>query len=281
MAADGAIAAPGPSAPAALPESIRRAALAPLDAPGVLERVRADRPWLGTTSSGPRASLAPVAFSAAVLLLQLYTLAAPLGVVLAGKYVEAHRQAAVERVLAVGSALPGLGAAHNGALLGRFLVDALDVTRPATLHQIALLLATTSVVVLWDRLRLRATLWQAILLAIGGFAGVTLARALAGAVPEQALAEMVLLPLAVPSLLLTVWVAVRAGTRAAHRTGARALPAPRVAASGQGGGLYPGRWQQARSAATMGVPGALPPAAEAVDADRGSDAQKGASTDGR
>ena len=120
----------------------------------------------GGAETGTARALRAAALTAVLVLAQLAAVAAPLAVALASVYVETHKAETVAWLQSTLVRQRGFDARFPEEQLYRFVVAALDVTQPATLRQLALLLATTSVLLLWDRFRVLGRLWQVLLVVV-------------------------------------------------------------------------------------------------------------------
>jgi hypothetical protein len=101
-----------------------------------------------------------------LLLSQLAAMAAPLALALAAVYVETHKAESIAWLQNGVMRMRGFDNRWSAEQLYRFLLAALDVTQPATLRQLAFLLASTSVLLLWDRFRVLGRLWQVLLVVL-------------------------------------------------------------------------------------------------------------------
>jgi hypothetical protein len=101
-----------------------------------------------------------------LLMLQLLTAVLPLALMLAGAYVGGHKDAVAAWLQATFVQARGVGLSPSVEQLPGLLAASLGATQPSTLRQIALLCATTAVLLLWDRLRWPAPLWKAALVAL-------------------------------------------------------------------------------------------------------------------
>jgi hypothetical protein len=114
----------------------------------------------------PRGPGRVAALSLVLLLLQIAAMAAPLVASLAGTYVETHKDAAAAWLQATFMRMRGFDPRWTTEHLYQFLVGRLDLAQPTMLKQLALLLAATTLITLWERLRTLGRLWQALLVAV-------------------------------------------------------------------------------------------------------------------
>jgi hypothetical protein len=115
---------------------------------------------------GPRrrpGTVRQVTLSALLAVGQLAAMAAPLAVALVAVYVETHKTETVAWLQTHLLRLRGFDARWATEQVYRFVLAAVDVTQPATLRQLVLLLAATGLLLLWDRFRVLGRLWQVLL----------------------------------------------------------------------------------------------------------------------
>jgi hypothetical protein len=142
----------------------------------------------GVRGQAGTAALRQAGLSAVLVLAQLAAMAAPLVVALAAVYVETHKAETVTWLQTNLIRQRGFDARFPEEQLYRFVVAALDVTQPATLRQLALLLATSSVLLLWDRFRVLGRMWQLLLVVVIAVDLVGVGQRFHPLVPASALA---------------------------------------------------------------------------------------------
>src|SRR5206468_13096060 len=99
------------------------------------------------------------------LLLQLTVMLAPIFLALAGALAQGQKDQAIGWLQQTFVRMRGFDTRWSVEQLYQNLLASLDVTQPATLRQLALLLASAGLLVLWDRLRRFGRLWQTLLVA--------------------------------------------------------------------------------------------------------------------
>ncbi|MGH2353311.1 MAG: YfhO family protein, partial [Chloroflexota bacterium] len=128
------------------------------------------------------------ALSVVLLLCQLAAMIAPLALSLAAVFVETHKAETVGWLQATFARMRGFDARWTAEHLYQFVLAALDVTQPATLRQLALLLASAAVLLLWDRLRVLGRVWQLLIVAIIAFDLIGVGRGFHPTMPYSTLA---------------------------------------------------------------------------------------------
>ena len=119
-------------------------------------------------SRGAAGAARGAGLSAAILVLQLLAMVAPLALVGASSLVRGRKDLAVTWLQATFMRMRGFDSRYTVEHLYQFLQASLDVLQPATLRQLALLAATVALLVLWDRLRGFGRLWQVLLVVVIG-----------------------------------------------------------------------------------------------------------------
>src|SRR5262249_23549574 len=113
--------------------------------------------------AGPGDVFRHAGLSAVLLLAQVTAMAAPLVLGLAAGFVETHKGRTLSWLDAAFVHQRGFDTRWTAEQLYQFVRVAVDLTQPATLRQLALLLASATVLLLWDRARVLGRLWQVLL----------------------------------------------------------------------------------------------------------------------
>ena len=110
-------------------------------------------PCAGSWAPPETGTVRQVTLSALLAVGQLGAMAASLAVALVAVYVETHKMETVAWLQTHLLRLRGFDSRWATEQVYRFVLAAVDVTQPATLRQLVLLLAVTGLLLLWDRFR--------------------------------------------------------------------------------------------------------------------------------
>ncbi|HET7771558.1 MAG TPA: YfhO family protein, partial [Chloroflexota bacterium] len=164
--------------------------LAMLAAMGADALTRELRPRVVTTEaddSRPEPVWTPVLTGSLLLLVQLGAVVLPIALALAGSFVETNKDAAIAFLQERFMRMRGFDPRWTQEQLYQALSASLDLAQPATLRQIALLLATSAILLAWDRLRTVRPVWQVALLLVTAIDLIALGRDFHPTAPYAAL----------------------------------------------------------------------------------------------
>lgn len=103
---------------------------------------------------------APVVTGTLLLTVQLAAVVAPIALTLSGSFVETNKDAAISFLQQRFMRMRGFDPRWTQEQLYQALSASLDLAQPSTLRQLALLLATSAILLAWDRLRTVRPVWQ-------------------------------------------------------------------------------------------------------------------------
>ncbi|MGI8422596.1 MAG: YfhO family protein [Chloroflexota bacterium] len=154
--------------------TLSMALLAAMGADALVRELRPRAP--GTTGESIPRVWAPVLTGMLLLVVQLCAVVAPIGLALAASFVETNKDATVSWLQLTFMRMRGFDTRWTQEQLYQALSASLDLAQPSTLRQLALLLATSAILLAWDRLRSVRPLWQLLLVAVAAADFIALGR---------------------------------------------------------------------------------------------------------
>lgn len=154
-----------------------------------LRREFAHAPQRGDVDGSLVGSARSAVVNVFLLLLQLVAMAAPVAIALASVFADTQKEVTVAWLQRNFSRMRGYDPTWTVEDLYQFVRAAADITQPATLRQLMLLIATVSLLLLWDRLRLLRPLWQALLVSLVAFDLIGFGQHFHPSTPQKALAQ--------------------------------------------------------------------------------------------
>lgn len=144
--------------------------------------------WLGQTLAPhsvqhQRRRLAPAVLLAFLLALQVVAMALPVSLQVLDAFIETHKDAVMRAVIQPFMSLRGLDRRLTAEQVYYYLSYAFDLDQPKIYMQLALLLASTSTLIFWERMRSLGWLWRVAITGIIAFDLTAFARSFHPAMP--------------------------------------------------------------------------------------------------